>query len=106
MPFKPVSHEDFKKKAFKIPGVLEGYNALEEEFAMIHAMIDARKKSGKTQEEIAKAMQTTQSVVARIESRLVEKHHSPTINTLRRYAAALGCILQIKLVPRKKSKTA
>ncbi|MGD9153304.1 MAG: helix-turn-helix transcriptional regulator [Gammaproteobacteria bacterium] len=104
MKFDPVphNHEEF----LKIPGVLEEYNALEEEFAMIDAMIEARKKSGKTQKEIAKAMKTTQSVVARIESNIAEKHHSPTINTLRRYAAALGCVLQIKLVPQKRSKTA
>lgn len=103
MPFNPVPHD--KEEFFKIPGVREGYDALEEEFAMIHELIRARKKSGKTQKEIAEHMQTTQSVVARIESNLVEKRHSPTINTLRRYAAALGCMLQIKLVPWKKSKT-
>jgi len=102
MPFEPVSHEDFKKKAFKIPGVLEGYNALEEEFAMIRELIRARNKSGKTQQEIAKAMQTTQSVVARIESSILEKRHSPTISTLQRYAAALGCVLRIKLVRKKR----
>ncbi|MGD9108776.1 MAG: helix-turn-helix transcriptional regulator [Gammaproteobacteria bacterium] len=103
MPFDPVPHDD--EEFFKIPGVLEEYNALEEEFAMIHEMIDARKKSGKTQKEIAKAMKTTQSVVARIESNIAEKHHSPTINTLRKYAAALGCMLQIKLVRKRKRRT-
>jgi hypothetical protein len=41
MSYKPVSHEDFEKKAFAIPGVLEGYNDLEEEFAMIAELIRA-----------------------------------------------------------------
>jgi len=46
--YKPVSHEKFEQKAFAMPGMLEGYNELAEEFAMIVELIRARKMAGKT----------------------------------------------------------
>lgn len=61
MSYAPTSHEDFKKKAFAIPGILEGYNALEDEFSMIRALLEARKKAGMTQQEVVKHTHTTQS---------------------------------------------
>ncbi len=99
MSYKPVSHKDFKKKAFAKPGVLEGYNELEEEFAMIAELIKARKMAGKSQTEIAKQMHTTQSTIARLEAGFDRERHSPTLDTLKRYAKALGCRLSIKLIP-------
>jgi len=102
MSYKPVSHENFEKKAFAIPGVLEGYNDLEEEFAMIAELIRARKLAGKSQTEIAKQMHTAQSTIARLEAGFGKERHSPTLNTLKRYAMAVGCKLLIRLVPEKR----
>ena len=100
MSYKPVSHDDFEKKAFAIPGVLEGYNELEEEFAMIAELIKARKLVGKSQKEIAEQMHTSQSTVARLEGGFGRKRHSPTLDTLKRYAQAVNCKIAIKLVPK------
>jgi len=102
MSYKPVSHEDFEKKAFAMPGVLEGYNDLAEEFAMIAELIKARKLSGKSQTEIAKQMHTAQSTIARLEAGFGKERHSPTLSTLKRYAMAVGCRLSIKLVPEER----
>jgi len=44
-------------------------------------------------------MGTKAPAVARIEAGGGSKKHSPSINTLRRYAAAVGCKLKIELVP-------
>jgi transcriptional regulator with XRE-family HTH domain len=46
-------------------------------------------------------MGTTKSAVSRLES---AGKHAPSIATLKKYAHAVGCDLQIKLIP-KKSET-
>ncbi|HAT50243.1 MAG: helix-turn-helix transcriptional regulator [Nitrospirae bacterium] len=51
-------------------------------------------------EEIARRMGTTKSAVSRLESSLGDSRHSPSIATLRKYAQAVGCRVEIHLVPR------
>ena len=48
-------------------------------------------------------MGTTKSAVSRLEA--VGKH-APSISTLKRYARAVGCQLEIKLVPVRSGKRA
>lgn len=62
------------------------YDALEEEFSIAAQRIEARTKANLTQEQVARRMGTTQSVVARLES----GHPLPSLRTLRRYASAVG----------------
>lgn len=71
----------------------QAYDALELEFALSQTLIKARARAGISQAELAQRMQTRQSVVARLES----SASSPNIKTLQRYAAALGCKLDIGL---------
>jgi transcriptional regulator with XRE-family HTH domain len=76
------------------------YDALEEEFALASALIEARSKAGLTQEELAKRMETSQSAVARMESgRII-----PSGSTLKRFARATGTRLRISFEPEKPSK--
>ena len=72
---------------------VSAYNALDEEFDLAQTLISARAKLGISQQEVAKRMQTKQSVVARLEA----SGASPNLLTLRRYAAAVGCKLSIGL---------
>ena len=65
-------------------------------------MIKARKRARKNQADIAKHMQTSQAMIARIESGLGQKKHSPTLNTLRKYANAVGCKIVIDFVPKSR----
>jgi transcriptional regulator with XRE-family HTH domain len=58
-------------------------------------IIKARAKSGLTQEELAKRMQTTQGAIARLESGTT----MPSTRTLRRFAAATGHRLRISFEP-------
>lgn len=95
------THEQLVKIALKRPGVKQEYDALEDEFTLLKEMISARIKAKKTQEDIAKAMGTSTSVVGRLETAGGRKHHSPTLATLLRYANALGYNLQLKLTKRK-----
>lgn len=76
------------------------YDALEEEYSALTTFLEARKTAGLTQEEIAKRMGTTKSAISRLESSLGNGRISPSLATLRRYAAAVGCRLELRLLPR------
>lgn len=90
-------------EAFKDADVKKEYDALAEEFALIAELIRARKMRGKSQKEVAEAMHASPSVVSRLEAGYGKQRHSPTLDTLKRYAKALGCHLSIRLVSDKKS---
>jgi len=96
-----IKHIEFKKELLKDPKVLSEYNDLDEEFTLMREMLNARKKSNKTQAEVAELMETTPSVVSRLESIDYQKKHSPSFDTLKKYAHALGCKLSIKFTPSK-----
>lgn len=59
--------------------------------ALIDQLIAERHRQGKTQRQLAKDAQLTQSVIARLES----KKATPQLDTLMKVAAALGCDLAI-----------
>ena len=59
---------DLHKKWMKDPEYRREYDALEEEFALASAIIEARSRAGLTQEELAARMETSQSAIARLES--------------------------------------
>jgi ribosome-binding protein aMBF1 (putative translation factor) len=82
------------------PGYRAAYDALEEEFALVASVIEARTRSKLTQAEIAKRMGTTQAVVARLES----GRSMPSTRTLERFAKATGSRLKITFEPMKRGK--
>jgi predicted transcriptional regulator len=67
---------------------------LEDEFALAAQLIEARKKAHLTQEEVARRMGTTQSVVARLES----GRPLPSLRSLKRYAEAVNGKVEIRVV--------
>lgn len=75
----------------KDPDVGAAYDALEGEFALASALLDARRRADMTQEEVARAMGTTQTVIARLES----GKRMPSTRTLQRFAKATGTRLRI-----------
>ena len=91
-------HSDLKEKALKRIGVKTAYDALEPEFSLIRELLSARQKAGLSQAEVAEKMGTKAPAVTRLESSLTSGKHSPSITTLKKYAKALGCHLEIKLV--------
>ena len=80
------------------PAFGAAYDALEDEFAALAALLAARKAAGLTQADVAARMGVTQPVLARIESSLGSRKHSPSLETLRRYAGACGKKLVIQMV--------
>src|SRR3989338_3706679 len=94
------THQSLKNKALRDLAVKKAYNDLEEEFALVAELIRARKIKGKSQKEVAKAMHTSPSAVSRLEAGYGRERHSPSLDTLRRYAAAIDCSLLIRLIPK------
>jgi len=93
------THEELKAIALSDPITKAAYDALEEEFILLGAMLKARRDAGMSQNDVAKSMSTKQSSVARIESNGGSNKHSPSISTLRKYAKAVGCALDVRFVP-------
>lgn len=65
------------------------------------AMVFYRKEHGLSQTEVARAMATTQSAVARLEKRLLTGA-DVTLSALQRYAGAIGLSIELTLKPVKK----
>ena len=63
-------------------------------------------KAGLSQAEVARRMGTKVPAISRLESGGGIKKHSPSIGTLRRYAKAVGCHLEVRLKPGKQKKAA
>ena len=92
---KTIPVEESLKRWREEPGFAEAFAALEGEFALASALISARADANITQGEIARRMRTSQPTVARLES----GHGNPSLNTLRRYAAATGKRLRLVFEP-------
>lgn len=90
IPVREVASEWLKDPAFRAE-----FEALEPEFALASALIEARSQAGMTQEQVARAMGTTQAVIARLEGGRVK----PSTRTLERFAKATGTRLRIRFEP-------
>ena len=92
------SHNDMLKEWKQNPAFQREYDALEAELLLFDELLNARKEAGLTQADVADRMGTKTSAIARLEAGGGSKKHSPSIATLRKYAEAVGCQLEIKLV--------
>ena len=88
---KRTTVDDLHNKWMKNPKYRREYNALEEEFSLSAALIEARSRAGLTQEQVAQRMKTTQAVIARLEG----GGSMPSTRTLGKYAKATGTRLKI-----------
>jgi len=87
--------DDLHTKWMKDPSYRREYEAIEEEFSLAAALLEARTRAGLTQEQVARRMKTTQAVVARLEG----GGSKPSTRTLERYAEATGSRLRITFEP-------
>jgi transcriptional regulator with XRE-family HTH domain len=85
---------EMKKKWQKDSAFQAEYDALKPEFAFARRMIAARGRSGLSQAAVARRMKTTQSTVARLESGKAV----PSLNSLMRYAHAIGHRVDVRLI--------
>lgn len=96
--YRPVAHDHdaFLEKALKRKGFSEAYDTLEKDYLLVRELLAARSNAGLTQEEVARSMGTTKSAVCRLEA---VGQHSPSVSTLKKYARAVGCDVEIHLIP-------
>ncbi|MBX9868135.1 MAG: helix-turn-helix domain-containing protein [Burkholderiales bacterium] len=92
------TYEQLKAIALEDPATKQAYDQMEYEFDLLKARIHA----GKTQDEVAEIMHTSKSAVSRLENNGGKTKHSPSLETLRRYAEAVGYELKIQLIPKLK----
>jgi ribosome-binding protein aMBF1 (putative translation factor) len=96
---KTIPVKDAFRNWRKDPEYVAAYEALEDEFAVAAALIEARRQADMTQEQVAEAMGTTQAVIARLESGKT----MPSTRTLERFAKATRTRLRISFEPRTSS---
>ena len=85
---------ELKKKWQRDPAFRKEYEALKPEFALARQMIAARSRAGLSQAEVARRMRTTQSTIARLEG----GGTLPSLNSLTRYAQAIGHRVEVRLI--------
>ncbi len=93
------THDELKAIALQDPVVRAEYERLNrEEGPMLDAILQARIEAGLTQAQVAERMGTKAPAVARLEAALISGKPSPSLATLRKYAAALGKRVQVQFV--------
>lgn len=89
------NHLDFeiwKREALKNPKIKAEYDKQQPEFAVIEAVLKARREKGLTQAQLAKKIDSKQSVISRLE----KGNANPTLSFLKKIAEALNTHLEIR----------
>ncbi len=88
--FKEFMNEQLKDLELKAE-----YDALGPEFAIIQAIINARKSSGMTQKQLSERTGIAQGDISKLENGSA----NPSIKTLQRLAEGMGMTLKIEFLP-------
>ena len=86
--------DDFLKEQMNDQEFKTEYEALEPEFSVIQALIDARKATGISQKQLAKLTGIHQADISKLENGSA----NPSLKTLQRIAAGMGMKLKIAFV--------
>lgn len=89
------SYKDHKEKVLQNPQVKTEYDALQPEYDIIQAMIDARLSQNITQKELAARTGITQADISRIENGI----RNPSLSMMKRLAQGLGMQLKLEFMP-------
>lgn len=90
-----TNFKDYLNEQMKNPEFKKEYDALEPEYAIMQAMIDARKERGLTQKELAERTGIAQGDISKLENGSA----NPSLRTLRRLAEGMGMKICISFVP-------
>lgn len=88
--FKEYLNEQMSDPAFK-----QEWDALEPEFSIVQALIDARRQSGLTQKQLSERTGIAQADISKLES----GNGNPSVKTLQRLAAGMGMRVKIEFQP-------
>ena len=88
-------YSEFKKKSLENPEIREEYDALQPEYDIIQAMIEARKSLNMTQKDLSAATGITQADISRIENGT----RNPSLEMVKRLAVGMGMRLKLEFIP-------
>ena len=88
--FRKYLDEQLKDPAFKAE-----WDALQPEFSIMQAMIDARRQSGLTQKQLSERTGIAQGDISKLENGSA----NPSLRTLQRLAAGMGMKVEIAFTP-------
>ena len=88
--YKDFLNEQLQNEKFK-----KEYDALDAEFSIVQAIIDARKVSGLTQKDLAERTGIAQADISKLEN----GNANPSLKTLQRLADGMGMKLKLEFVP-------
>ncbi len=86
--------QKYLEEQLEDPKFKREYDALEPQFTVIQAIIDARRQNGITQKELSERTGIAQGDISKMENGSA----NPSVKTLERVAAALGKRLKIEFV--------
>lgn len=89
-----TSLNDLLEEQLKDPKFKEAYDALEPEYALKQAIIDARTQMGMTQMELSRATGIPQADISRLEN----GNGNPSLKTMQKLAKGMGKQLKIEFV--------
>ena len=89
-----VKFDDFLKDQLKDPEIKREYDALQPERTIMQTLIDARKRSGLTQKELAERTGIAQSDISKLE----HGNANPSLRTLQRLASGRGMTLRLEFL--------
>jgi transcriptional regulator with XRE-family HTH domain len=87
--------ENALQKRMEEPQFRAEYEALEPEFAIMQAMIEARKNTGLTQKQLCERTGIAQGDISKLENGSA----NPSLKTLQRLATGMGMKLRIEFLP-------
>lgn len=88
--YKQFLEEQLRDEEFK-----KEWDALEPEFAIVQAILDARKRAGMTQKDLSERSGIAQGDISKLENGSA----NPSLKTLQRLAEGLGMRLKLEFVP-------
>lgn len=92
-----VKFDDYLEEQLKNPEFRKEYEAMQPEFDIIRAMVDARISQNLTQKELAERTGINQADISKLENGT----RNPSINLLKRLAEGMGMVLKIEFIPKK-----
>lgn len=90
-----TNYKDFLNEQLRDEDFKKEYDALEAEFSIIQALLDARKNSGLTQMDLAERTGIAQADISKLEN----GNANPSLKTLQRLAEGMGMRLKVEFVP-------
>ena len=90
-----TNYREFLKEQLQNEAFKKEYDALDAEFSIIQAILDARTAAGLTQKDLATRTGIAQADISRLEN----GNANPSLRTLQRLAEGMGMKLKLEFVP-------